>query len=74
MRPIVKTLSYGAMHLTVAVGVAYAVSGDWHVALGIGIIEPAIQTLAYAVHERLWSPRKEREVAAAAPVGPLHAV
>lgn len=54
MRNAAKTSSYAVMHLAVAMGVAYALTGDWRIALGIGLIEPAVQTVAYAVHERLW--------------------
>lgn len=51
---LLKTGTYGAMHLTVAVAVAYAVSGSWTIALGIGLIEPLVQTFFYDLHERLW--------------------
>jgi uncharacterized membrane protein len=49
-----KTLSYSIMHMVVAVAVAYAISGSWLVALGIGLIEPIVQTVAYHFHERGW--------------------
>lgn len=54
MRLVAKTSTYGVMHFFVAVGVAFALTRDWRIALAIGLIEPAVQTLAYAVHERLW--------------------
>ena len=53
-RSIVKTMSYSAMHMVVAISVAYALSGSWIVALSIGLIEPMVQTVAYTFHERLW--------------------
>lgn len=53
-REMIKTATYSLMHLAVAVSVAYALTGDWRVAIGIGLIEPAVQTVAYAVHERVW--------------------
>jgi uncharacterized membrane protein len=43
------------MHFCVAVGVAYALTGDWRIALGVGVIEPMVQTVAYMVHEAAWS-------------------
>ena len=49
-----KTLSYSLMHLTVAITVAYALTRDWRAALAIGLIEPLFQTVAFAVHERVW--------------------
>ncbi|RFB01596.1 DUF2061 domain-containing protein [Parvularcula marina] len=50
-----KPLTYGAMHFIVAIGVAYALTGSWAVALGIGMVEPLIQTFAYTLHEKLWA-------------------
>ncbi|MET3526295.1 putative membrane protein [Phenylobacterium koreense] len=43
------------MHLTVAITVAYALTRDWRAALAIGMIEPIFQTLAFAIHERVWA-------------------
>ena len=28
---------------------------DWRAALAIGMIEPVFQTLAFAIHERVWA-------------------
>lgn len=53
-RSVLKTMTYSLTHLSVAVCVAYLLSGDWRIALGIGLVEPAVQTLAYTVHERAW--------------------
>jgi uncharacterized membrane protein len=50
-----KTLSYSVMHLTVAITVAYILTRDWRAALAIGMIEPVIQTIAFAIHERVWA-------------------
>lgn len=49
-----KTASYAVMHLTVAILVAYALTLDWRKALAIGIIEPFVQTFAFALHDRYW--------------------
>jgi uncharacterized membrane protein len=59
-RAALKTLTYGLMHLTVAIAVAYAVTGDWRAALAVGLIEPAVQTVAYTLHERAWAKAGER--------------
>ncbi len=61
MRTLYKTGSYAVMHLTVAVAVAYALTGDWLIALSIGLVEPAAQTVSFALHERLWEGRRRRE-------------
>ena len=53
-RALIKTMTYSLMHLTVAIAVAYALTGNWAIALSIGLIEPLFQTVAYGLHERLW--------------------
>lgn len=50
-----KPVTYSAMHLSVAITVAYALTQDWRIALGVGVIEPMVQTVAYMVHEKVWS-------------------
>lgn len=54
MRLAAKTLSYSVMHVTVATSVAFVLTGNWAIALGIGLIEPMVQTIAYPLHEYLW--------------------
>lgn len=54
-RTMTKTATYSVMHMIVAIGVAYALTGSWIVALGIGLVEPVVQTVAYHLHERAWS-------------------
>ena len=54
MRLAMKTGSYGIVHIGVATGVAYALTGDLAIALGIGLIEPIVQTVVFAIHERVW--------------------
>ncbi len=50
-----KPLTYSAMHLMVAISVAFALTGDWRIALGVGVIEPVVQTVAYVFHEKAWA-------------------
>ena len=52
-----KPVTYSLMHLTVAISVAYALTRDWRIALGVGVIEPMVQTVAYMLHEKAWSRR-----------------
>ncbi len=65
-RPLLKTATYGVMHLTVAIAVAFALTRDWRLALAVGIVEPLVQTVAFAIHERLWSRGGRSEAPAAA--------
>ena len=55
--PAMKTVTYGVMHFVVAVTVAFAVTGSWVAAIGVGVIEPLIQTVAYTLHEKAWARR-----------------
>jgi len=58
-RNIAKTATYAVMHFCVAIAVAFALTGDMWIALSIGLIEPIVQTFAYAMHEYGWSRKKE---------------
>jgi uncharacterized membrane protein len=62
-RVALKTVTYGVMHFTVAVSVAYALTRDWRIALTIGITEPVVQTGFFAVHDRIWSRVEARRAA-----------
>ncbi|MEH6693864.1 MAG: DUF2061 domain-containing protein [Hyphomonas sp.] len=53
-RELIKTLTYSLMHLCVAVTVAFVLTRDWRIALGVGVIEPMVQTVAYTFHEKAW--------------------
>lgn len=50
-----KTVTYGLMHFTVAVAVAYALTQNWRISLAIGVIEPLVQTVFFTVHDRIWT-------------------
>jgi uncharacterized membrane protein len=56
----VKTVTYGVMHLIVAVAVAFAITQDIRQALAIGIIEPLVQMVFFAIHDRVWTTREAR--------------
>lgn len=50
-----KPFTYGLMHLVVAITVAFALTGNLAIALGIGLVEPLVQTVAYTFHEKAWA-------------------
>lgn len=54
MRTLAKTATYSVMHVTVAFCVAYILTGQADIALGISLIEPLIQTFTFYWHERAW--------------------
>jgi hypothetical protein len=34
---------------------AYLITQDWRAALAVGLIEPAVQTIAFLLHDRAWA-------------------
>ncbi|MGE0080272.1 MAG: DUF2061 domain-containing protein [Thiohalomonadaceae bacterium] len=61
-----KTISFAVMHFGVAFSVAWALSGDVIVGGAVALVEPAVNTVAYHLHEKVWARRHNR--------GPAHAV
>lgn len=52
---MIKTLTFAAMHFTVAFSVAYALTGDLAIGGAIALVEPAVNTVAYYFHEKVWT-------------------
>ncbi len=51
---MVKTLTFGIVHFGVVFGVGYALTGSVAVGGAIALLEPALNTVAYFFHEKLW--------------------
>lgn len=49
-----KTLSFAAVHMMVAFGVGFLMTGSVWVGSALALVEPAVNTVAYYFHERLW--------------------
>lgn len=49
-----KTVTFAAVHFTVAFSVAYALTGDVSISGALALLEPACNTVAYYFHERVW--------------------
>lgn len=54
-RTLKKTLSYYIMHITVAMMVAYLVTGNLIMAATLSLLEPTMQAFAFFFHEKVWS-------------------
>ncbi|MEX0604685.1 MAG: DUF2061 domain-containing protein [Marinobacter sp.] len=52
---LMKTITFAATHFTVAFTVAYLLTGDILIGSLIALVEPAINTVAYFFHEKLWA-------------------
>jgi uncharacterized membrane protein len=49
-----KTASFAVVHFTVAFTVGYAMTGSVLVGGAIALVEPAVNTVAYFFHEKVW--------------------
>jgi uncharacterized membrane protein len=63
-----KTLTFGAVHMMVAFTVAYLLSGSVLVGGAIALVEPAINTVAYFFHEKVWEAARRRRRPLAPPL------
>lgn len=50
-----KTISFAAIHFSIATVVAYALTGDLLLGSLIAMIEPTINTGAFYLHEKVWA-------------------
>ena len=55
-----KTMSFAAVHFTVAFSVAYLLTGSLAVGGAIALVEPLCNTVAYFFHEKFWQRREAR--------------
>ena len=53
-----KTASFAAVHFSVAFSLTYIMTGDIVIGGAIALLEPALNTVAFYFHEKLWN-RKE---------------
>ncbi len=54
-RTLKKTFSYYLMHITVAMIVAYFVTGNLWMAITLSLLEPTVQAFAFFFHEKVWN-------------------
>lgn len=52
---LTKTMSFAVVHFTVALTVGYLLTGSVLIGSAIAMVEPAVNTVAYYFHEKLWS-------------------
>ncbi len=55
MTAALKTMTFAAVHFTVAFTVAYALTGSVAISSALALLEPACNTVAYYFHERAWN-------------------
>ncbi|WP_075186459.1 DUF2061 domain-containing protein [Teredinibacter haidensis] len=58
---MIKSLTFTAMHFVIAFSVAWALTGDWAVGGIIALVEPAVNSVGYFFHEKVWEKIKRGE-------------
>lgn len=56
-----KTLTFGAMHISIAFTVVYVMTGSATIGGAVALIEPLCNTVAYFFHEKLWERKRSRQ-------------
>lgn len=56
-----KTLSFAAVHFTIAFSVGYLITGSLAVGGAVALIEPLCNSVAYFFHEKFWDSRRQRQ-------------
>lgn len=65
-----KTISFAIVHFTVAFTVGYLMTGSILFGSAMALVEPAVNTVAFYIHEKAWGHLKQSaqtEVAGMAP-------
>ena len=51
---MLKTTTFAIMHFSVAFTVTYLLTGDLIIGGVVAMVEPAVNTVAYYFHEKIW--------------------
>ena len=63
---MLKTLTFALMHFSIAFTVAYLLSGDMLIGGLIALVEPAVNTIGYVFHEKIWQRLQQQKLAPSA--------
>ena len=61
-----KSLSCAVVHFSVAFGVGFVLTGSILVGSALALVEPAVNTVAFHFHEKVWKRIEARRARAAA--------
>lgn len=57
MKQVQKTASFAVLHFITAFSVAWAMTGSMLIGGAVALVEPAINTVVYFLHEKFWQRR-----------------
>ena len=58
-----KTISFAIVHFSVAFTITYIMTGSLVIGGALALIEPAVNTVAFHIHEKLWSKSQKQSPA-----------
>lgn len=58
-----KTITFAIMHFTIAFAVTYLITGSFVLGGLIAVVEPAVNTVGYFFHEKIWQKLSNTEQA-----------
>lgn len=65
---MIKTLTYASLHFSIAFSVTWLLTGDIYIGGLVALVEPALNTVAYFFHEKVWARIQAKQQANAQPV------
>jgi uncharacterized membrane protein len=51
---MIKTITFAILHFTIAFSVAWLLTGSVWVGGAIALVEPAVNTVGFYLHEQVW--------------------
>lgn len=67
---MVKTLSFAVVHFSVAFTVGYLMTGSILFGSAMAVVEPAVNTVAFHIHEKVWNRFNKNDQASLTTVQP----
>lgn len=56
-----KTISFAIVHFSVAFTITYIMTGSIVIGGALALIEPAVNTAAFYIHEKIWRQKHKQE-------------
>jgi len=60
---MLKTITFACMHFSIAFGVVYLMTGSVLIGGAVALVEPAVNTVAFYFHEKIWKRYESRQQA-----------
>lgn len=57
---MIKTTTFAIMHFFIAFAVVYAMTGSLLIGGAVALVEPAVNTVAFHFHEKIWKRIEQR--------------